>query len=425
MRRSPVVLIPGFTGTRLRTLEAPGDQDLWLSLAAMGAGEPRTPGADGPIEPSERWLARMSLEPDGMTPRPAPRGSGPRSGLDAISVLDPAEGQAQPTRYFWNLIAALRETGYGDTDLVAAPYDWRLPPAALENGSGYFGRLARSIERLVDGSPSGASATVIGHSLGNRLIQYFLQMMLTAPGAGRAWIDRYIGRYIAVSALWLGVPKSIREAVTGGDGFGLVKISGLKPVYQTYGSLPWMLPVTPAQYRYLNQRHFAFLGSDTSPLSISAALAMGAPSTRRFAGRFFLDDPHYTGLSEPMGSLAVQPPPVPRLAVLHATGQDTEVGAYYERCEDGLCLDATATSPDESFVVAGGVRYETTQQTRQFIDGTYNSGDGFLPYGSLRYFTTWDGTPCDIQAKAFPGRTHYSILQDQEFLDTVLELLQP
>lgn len=278
---------------------------------------------------------------------------------------------------------------------------------------------------MVDGSPSGAPATLIGHSLGNRLIQYFLQVMLTTPGAGRTWIDRYIGRFIAVSALWLGVPKSIREAITGGDGLGLVRISGLKPVYQTYGSLPWMLPVTVEQYRYLNQRHFAFLGSDGSPLPISEALAMGAPSTCGFAGRFFVSDPHYTEPSQPMGSLAVRPPPVAQLAVLYATGQDTEVGAYYEECEGGLCLDTTATSQDDRFVVADGVRYETAQKTRQFIDGTYNSGDGFLPYGSLRYFTTWQEPPCHIQAKAFPGRTHYDILQDQEFLDAVLGLLQP
>src|SRR3954466_1354798 len=97
----PVVLIPGFTGTRLKTGRHAGEsQDLWLSLRAMGV----TPPPPSPIRPTRWWREQMELEADGITPRKDPEWNRNREGLDAIAVLDPARGQIQSTQYFLQLI---------------------------------------------------------------------------------------------------------------------------------------------------------------------------------------------------------------------------------------------------------------------------------------------------------------------------------
>jgi hypothetical protein len=416
-RRSPVVLVPGFTGSRLATRGQDGAGiDLWLDPASMSDSP-----AEVPITPSAWWIDQMSLAGDGVTPKCDPDANGPVAGLAAISVLDPRPGHAETSRYFWSLIEALHEAGYTDETLVAAPYDWRSAPAGLESRSGYFTRLRTTIEGLVSADPTATPVTVIGHSLGNRMLQHFFAWIVASEGSPE-WLDRHLARYVAVSALWLGVPKSIREALTGAEGFGLTQISGLRGVYQSYGALPWMIPVTPDLFHYFNTEHFAFLGDDAHPLEIEAALASGAASTLRFFEEFYAGDPLYTSPGGATGDLATRRPPVRRIDVLHAVGQDTEVGAYYRRSDDGLITDTSASSSDPAVVVRNGIRYETSEQTIQAIDGTRNSGDGFLPYGSLRYFTRWEGD--GIASREFAGRTHYDVLADQAFLDHVIALVE-
>ena len=373
-----------------------------------------------PIVPSAWWIDQMSLAGDGVTPMRDPAHNGPLAGLGSISVLDPRPGHAERSRYFWSLIEALRSVGYTDDTLVAAPYDWRSAPRGLESRSGYFSRLRSTIEGLV--ASDAAPVTLIGHSLGNRMLQYFCDWIVASGESSQEWLDRHIARYVAVSALWLGVPKSIREALTGAEGFGLTQILGLRSVYQSYGSLPWMIPVTPDDFRYLNTEHFAFLGDDSRPVTIEAALESGAASTLGFFEKFYGEDPLYTSPGAATGDRATRRPPIRRIDVLHAVGQDTEIGAYYRRSDDGLTTDLDASSTDPTVVVRNGIRYETSDLTIQAIDGTRNSGDGFLPYGSLRYFTLWDGD--GIASREFAGRTHYDVLSDPAFLDHVISLVE-
>lgn len=417
-RRSPVVLVPGFTGSRLVTRGREGSKiDLWLDTASMTD----RPG-DHAIAPSAWWIEQMSLAGDGITPKCDPADNGPLAGLGSISVLDPRPGHAVTSRYFWSLIEALRSVGYTTQTMVAAPYDWRSPPTGLESRSGYFSRLRSTIQGLVATDATATPATVIGHSLGNRILQYFFEWIVANDDDSEEWLERHIARYIAVSAPWLGVPKSIREALTGAEGFGLTEISGLRSVYQSYGSLPWMIPVTPDRFRYFNTKHFAFLGDDSRPLTIEAALESAAPSTLGFFETFYGDDHLYTSPGAATGDLAIRRPPIRRIDVLHAVGQDTEIGAYYRRSDEGLTTDPDASSRDPRVVVRHGVRYETSERTTQAIDGTRNSGDGFLPYGSLRYFTRWDGS--GIASQEYAGRTHYDVLSDTAFLDHVISLIE-
>lgn len=403
----PVVLIPGFTGTRLRT----GDRSLWRSLEAMGAPNP----PPTPICPTQWWREQMELQPDGITPRRDPESNRNREGLDAIAVLDPEPGQIETSQYFLRLIETLVAHGYGPENLRAAAYDWRVGPVGMALRYGYFDALRSTIEEL------GQPVALITHSMGCRVAQYFLQQ------AGPEWTARHIGRFIAVSALWLGVPKSVREAVTDVGSLGLTEIEGVKPLYQSWGALPWMTPVTEAQYRFLNTEAFAFLGSDVAPLTIVETLTRGgAESTLRFQRDYYEENPFFTQPGEPFGSLAVECPRVRQLNIFHATEQQTEVGAYYQPGPGTtLLLDTAATSSDPNFLVQGGVRLEVPGRTLQAIDGTRNSGDGFLPYGSLTYYKVWQQQPSapEITARAFPGRTHYDILEDEAFLREVVALV--
>lgn len=392
----PVVLIPGFTGTRLKT---GATEDLWLSDGTMKARP-------------EWWRRQMEMQSDGITPREDGERNRNREGLDAIAVLDP---ERPSTQYFARLIETLLAHGYDSETLRAAPYDWRVGPVGMTQRYDYFDTLRTTIENMPE------PVALITHSMGCRVAQYFLNTVT------EEWIDRYIGRFVAVSALWLGVPKSIREAVTDVGALGLTPIEGVQPLYQSWGALPWMFPVTEGQYGYMNTSAFAFLGDDEHPLSIVDALTRGgAESTLRFRREYYEENTLFTTPGGAYGDRAVEPPYAGRLDVLHATGQPTEVGAYYKPGSDSaMLLDTAAASNDPNFTVEGGIRMEISGLTLQTIDGSRNSGDGFLPYGSLTYYKVWQKQKPrgDIVGRAFPGCTHYDILENDAFLAEVLTLV--
>ena len=447
---TPVLLIPGLTGTRLQTRH--GDYpayDFWVSLEAMfldrGAGpeagaagsfhlsagwDHRDPTQPGPpegvdLEPDRWWLDQMQLAADGITPAQDPDFNWPVQGLSAISALDPSPFMFHATWYCYYVIRALQTAGYGPAQLAAAPYDWRTAPTGLSRRHDYFTGLRRTIEKLYADNRQ-APVTIVAHSLGNRVTQYFLQWMGSDPSAGQPWIDRYVARYIAVSPLWIGAPRSVREALTGGYQLGPLSIQGMKPVVQSYGVIPWMFPVTPTQHRYLNTGAFVFLGSDANPLDIAAALSQGrATGMARFLEDYYRKDPNFTMAGTPTGSLAVARPPVAKLDVFYATGRLTEIGAYYRADAEGLSVDATAGTSDPNFSAHHGVRYEASGQTRQAVDGTQNSGDGTVPYGSLTYFKVWNeqnpATP--VTGHEIAGSEHTRILGDRRFLSALMQVL--
>lgn len=76
-------------------------------------------------------------------------------------------------------------------------YDWRLPPHQLEIRDGYFTYLKNHIQmmRVTNSSP----VVLLGHSMGNRVIQYFLNWVVDSDRTnGRKWIDENSG-----VSLWL------------------------------------------------------------------------------------------------------------------------------------------------------------------------------------------------------------------------------
>jgi|GEM_PF-1802413 len=451
----PVLLIPGLTGTRLKTKKGSNtDYDLWLNpkhillsnqeslnldeaseqellelQAFVGWDQPKHEisyqSKSLPLIPSRWWRKEMSLNRDnGITPLNNPDYNRPRQGLDAIANLAPNSIFQERTRYFEALIDRLKNNGYTDSNLKAAPYDWRTAPKGLIDRYDYFNHLQQIIEQLYTQNNS-TPIVIIAHSLGNRITQYLLQTIKNNPNLGQTWIDKYIARYIAVSPPWLGAPASISHVVTDSLTLGPIVLKKMKKVIQSYSVIPWLFPVTEAEYRYFNTENFAFLNNDSNPLTIEKTLQKGgASSTEQYSTKYYLNDENFSGCSSVFGSCAVECPPVNQLDVFYGTGFDTEVGAYYSYSKEKLRIDRRAECADPNLTVKNGIRLETVK-TKQTIDGTINSGDGIVPYGSLVYFKQWQSTnsQTQIDGHEFQDCKHTEILFKDEFQQKVLSLL--
>ena len=129
-------------------------------------------------------------------------------------------------------------------------------------------------------------------------------------------------------------------------------------------------------------------------------------------------------------------PPCKRVFHAYGTGLDTEVGYFFKhkngvelmpsgpKSSCGVELDSTASMSDQNFKVKSGVIYET-KTTRQTVDGSEirASGDGTVPYYSLRYSKQWDGPTCRSEICEIDDSEHREILADSRFHNVLLEYL--
>ncbi len=67
-------------------------------------------------------------------------------------------------------------------------------------------RITALVER------TGSPAVLLGHSMGNRTIQYFLNTVKAQPD-GNTWLKKHVHTWVAVGAPLLGAPKAIRGMV--------------------------------------------------------------------------------------------------------------------------------------------------------------------------------------------------------------------
>lgn len=188
------------------------------------------------------WLQHMMLQPDLKTERPGMRVR-PIPGLAGVDYLYPSFLTSMVTYVFGPLVRYLVEEGgyVADVNLQAAPWDWRLPPSALETRDHYFTNCLNQIEELYQTSGN-QPVVILGHSLGSQVGHALLQFAL--PRKGQAWIDTFVYSYMPVSGTHLGVPKAIKQVV-------LVDHSCLDPFLtleeevlfgRHLGSTPWMFP---------------------------------------------------------------------------------------------------------------------------------------------------------------------------------------
>ena len=77
------------------------------------------------------------------------------------------------------------------------PYDWRLPPFALQQRDSFFTVFKNTVEEMV--GTTGKPVIILAHSMGNKVTHYFLQYILYTLSDGMQWIFRHIHLYFAVS----------------------------------------------------------------------------------------------------------------------------------------------------------------------------------------------------------------------------------
>ncbi|XP_055306545.1 phospholipase A2 group XV-like, partial [Sitodiplosis mosellana] len=160
--------------------------------------------------------------------------------VDTTPILDYFDFGA----YFYYVADALVKNGYvrGET-LFGAPYDFRKGPN--ENGE-WFERLAYLTRRTryslylteyVYSINNNIGITFIAHSMGGRMLLYFLQEM------PQEWKDVYVKRVIALSVPWSGSTNTLKALSVGYNfGINLVNSQKMKEVEETYPSVVWLLP---------------------------------------------------------------------------------------------------------------------------------------------------------------------------------------
>lgn len=112
-------------------------------------------------------------------------------------------------RYFHALCSYFHRHGYVDhKNLYGLPYDFRLVLDPI-----YRIELFERFRGMVEGASylnGDQAAVVVGHSLGCVLLKWFF-----TTHVDQAWIDRYIHRFICVSAPFGGAMFAMRAVVSG------------------------------------------------------------------------------------------------------------------------------------------------------------------------------------------------------------------
>lgn len=221
---TPVILVPGITGTEL---EQDGET-LWLNLIKM-----RDIGDD--------FLDALAMDSDGS---PA------EESVVTGDVLRFVGGDTFPLYdYFGGLIKELESRGYVEGEnLFVFPYDWRrdISFTSLQLKHKIDGVIAQT------GSPK---VDVVAHSMGGLLAKKYV---LDYP-------DHKIGKLVFIGTPHLGAPKALKTLMFG-DNFDIRRILSalkIKEITHSMYSVYQLLPSTT----YLNQLHGYFFdhSSNNSP----------------------------------------------------------------------------------------------------------------------------------------------------------------
>ncbi|CAB9511663.1 Phospholipid:diacylglycerol acyltransferase [Seminavis robusta] len=267
----PILIIPGFMSSGLEVVESQSKTEwegkrIWLNLSSLGfqttflrsakddykeapdegssqLNDPRSDAFGDPRSAVLRnaWLHHMSLQKDMVTERDGVRVRN-ISGLAGVDYLTPGALLNYVSYVFGPMILALQQVGYKDgQNLDAAPYDWRLPPCALETRDSYFTRTMGQIEKMYKTSRD-TPVVLVCHSMGCKVGHYLLNFAKQARG--QEWIDKHIHTYCPIGAPHLGAPKALRSLVCG-DKMGLdTFLSDAEALVlgRSLGSAPFLVP---------------------------------------------------------------------------------------------------------------------------------------------------------------------------------------
>jgi hypothetical protein len=169
-------------------------------------------------------------------------------------------------------------------------------------------------------------------------------------------------------------------------------------------------------------------GFEAQPDGLSLLQSQGASKNAAWHRHYYESDPNYL-----MGDTVFKPPPIKRLMHVYGTGMSTHWSFIYrslhgvEIKEDGprslgIELDPTADHlGDQNYKLKDGELFETKHTLQRLPDNpdktVRTSGDGTVPYQSLRFSKTWDSPSFLSQVVELTGKEHEhrEILASKQF----------
>jgi hypothetical protein len=164
--------------------------------------------------------------------------------------------------------------------------------------------------------------------------------------------------------------------------------------------------------------------------------AHGASENVKWWHKYYKTDPNYL-----RGGAVFKPPPIKRMFHCYGTGIDT-VWSFVYKSKDGMELksrglnslglefDTDATLGDQNYKLKGGCIFETENTLQHLPDNldtsVRTSGDGTVPYQSLRFPQTWNSPTFLSQTVEMPKGNdfeHRQILANSKFHDCLVEYL--
>jgi len=456
--RLPILFIPGFASSALNVSKGAvwEGERIWLSMSKLTSEKLSNTATRSALKLAKNFgmgfdldqnqientfIKYMSLEPDGVSDPPGVQVRA-EGGLTGCSFLQDGEHVIATsfTYVMGPIINSLRGLGYDETNMKAAPYDWRLPFHALESRDGYFTNLEKDIEELF--ANTGEPVVVVCHSMGNKLFHYFLYCKRSQPG-GQQWIDKYIHTFYAVGAPWLGAPKGLCAVVAGVEtGIEAFVTHPHKLQFsRSLGSSPALFPVslqyhnafpipTQPSYFYSMQEQRGGRPGEKVMVPLFNETLFGIPQCKHipaYAANYFMTNPYFGGV--PGNETYLHAPPVQRF--VHCYGINVDTPKFYFLRWDPINNDWVfdVTIPKgylPGYDIRNGVAYETSE-TKQVTTGQgvginkYCGGDGTVPYDSLSYSARWKATIPEFQTHEIEGGEHRDIISSAELFVKLVE----
>uniref|UniRef100_A0A0K0EFY7 Lecithin:cholesterol acyltransferase family protein n=1 Tax=Strongyloides stercoralis TaxID=6248 RepID=A0A0K0EFY7_STRER len=242
----PVILVPGFGGSRLEAKlnksstihffcsKTTADYyDIWLNIQEFTIGT-----IDCFVDNMRMVFNNTTKKSDNSPGVDIKTGE---FGYDTSTVEWLDSVHIPQANYFASIADALVSWGYkrGKT-IRAAPFDWRLKPSEMDD---FFIKLKLTIKRA-SWFNMGRKVVLLGHSLGNIHINYFLHNYVD-----KEFKDTFIQSHIALAAPWAGSMQIVKLLVSGYN-MEFYRIflapSKLRIMQRTWGSSYLLYPKEPA-----------------------------------------------------------------------------------------------------------------------------------------------------------------------------------
>jgi len=411
----PVYLLPSLAGTRLRTWSRL-DCKMGPKMSHFHVGGSVWLDIKRSLIQTKCWIDCMKLNPDTQDDDNCM--TRPDEGIDAVSQVD----ESLPTGFLLkSLIQMLASKGYEpEQSMFAHPYDWRLPPGRLEERDAAFSRLKRRIEGTVamhkkrnPGIPT-RGVMLVGLSLGNLFIQYFFNYLKAELGERglERWADEYVHGLVLGGSPFLGAPGPIQSLLVGAT-MGLpIKMEESREMYLTFGSMPWVLPVTP---KTKNKRHSAMNhGEEDFPVRVVELTKRNGTrlrprneeivhkngffgkigdekldSVQRNIEKWYIED-NFIGGGSPMDPWT-PPKGIDQIICVYGVNVPTPVGYRFREHPqyNGRYEESDVLLNDRGDILDKNGE-NVLPKNRRFA--TRTSGDGTVPYFSLSWCHSWFGS---------------------------------